>query len=84
MDDFAVSVTQPDGTHRTFRTFGTNIKVDIHDPLAPHKELLRVYTDADIHNVTAYLASLAEQMMRKLIRIRVRGRNGDARCRRRA
>lgn len=58
VDDFAVSVTQPDGTHRTFRTVGTNIKVDIHDPLTPHKELLRVYTDADIHDVTAYLASL--------------------------
>ena len=58
VDDFTVSVTLADGTHRTFRTAGTSIKVDIHDPLTPHKELLRVYTDADIHNVTAYLASL--------------------------
>jgi hypothetical protein len=58
VDDFTVSLTQADGTHRTFRTVGTNIKVDVHDPLTPHKELLRVYTDADIHNVTAYLASL--------------------------
>jgi cytochrome c oxidase cbb3-type subunit 3 len=58
VDDFTVSLTQADGTHRTFRTVGTNIKVEIHDPLTPHKELLRVYTDADIHNVTAYLVSL--------------------------
>lgn len=61
VDDFAVSLTQADGIHRTFRTVGTTIKVEIHDPLTPHKELLRVYTDADIHNVTAYLASLRAQ-----------------------
>ena len=58
VDDFTVSLTEANGTHRTFRTVGTNIKVEIHDPLTPHKELLRVYTDADIHNVTAYLVSL--------------------------
>jgi mono/diheme cytochrome c family protein len=58
VDDFVVAVRLADGTHRTFRTVGTSIKVEIHDPLTPHKELLRVYTDADIHNVTAYMASL--------------------------
>lgn len=36
MDDFVVSLRQGDGTHRSFRTFGTNTKVDIQDPLAPH------------------------------------------------
>lgn len=61
VDDFTVSLTQADGTHRTFRTEGTGIKVDIHDPLVPHKELLRLYTDGDIHNVTAYLVSLRSQ-----------------------
>jgi hypothetical protein len=30
----------------------------VQDPLAPHKDLLRTYTDADIHNVTAFLATL--------------------------
>ena len=58
VDDFSVSLTRDDGTHRTFRTAGTGIKVEIQDPLAPHKELLKTYTDADIHNVTAYLVSL--------------------------
>lgn len=58
LDDFVVSLTQADGTTRSFRTFGTATKVDIRDPLAPHKELLPTYRDADIHNVTAYLASL--------------------------
>ena len=61
VDDFSVSLTAADGTHRTFRTVGTRIKVDIHDPLQPHKDLLPVYTDADIHNVTAYLISLRSQ-----------------------
>jgi len=61
VDDFSVSLTAADGTHRTFRTDGARIKVDIHDPLQPHKDLLPVYTDADIHNVTAYLVSLRSQ-----------------------
>lgn len=60
LDDFVVSLKQADGTHRSFRTFGTAIRVDIHDPLAPHKALLPAYRDADIHNVTAYLASLRD------------------------
>ena len=58
MDDFTISVRQADGTHRSFTTAGTNTTVEILDPLAPHKALLRRYSDADIHNVTAYLVSL--------------------------
>jgi nucleoside transporter len=61
VDDFVVSLTQADGRHRTFRTFGTSTKVDMQDPLAGHKDLLKTYTDADIHNVTAYIASLRTQ-----------------------
>ena len=33
-------------------------KVEIHDPLAAHKQLLQTYTDRDIHDVTAYLVTL--------------------------
>jgi cytochrome c oxidase cbb3-type subunit 3 len=58
VDDFTVSLTQADGTFRTFRTDNSGIKVEIKDPLTPHKQLLRQYTDPDIHNVTAYLVSL--------------------------
>ena len=58
IDDFVVSLTEKDGTHRSFRTIGDTPKVDVHDPLQPHKDLLKTYTDADIHNVTAYLATL--------------------------
>jgi cytochrome c oxidase cbb3-type subunit 3 len=58
IDDFTVALTQADGTRRTFKTSGDVPKVEIHDPLQPHKDLLRTYSDADIHNVTAYLVSL--------------------------
>jgi cytochrome c oxidase cbb3-type subunit 3 len=58
IDDFVVSLTQTDGTHRSFLTPGDAPTVDVHDPLQPHKDLLRTYADADIHNVTAYLATL--------------------------
>jgi len=58
IDDFMVALTQADGTRRSFRTSGDTPKVEIHDPLQPHKDLLRVYADSDIHNVTAYLVTL--------------------------
>ena len=58
MDDFTVTLTQQDGTRRSFRTSGDTPKVEVHDPLQPHRDLLRVYTDADIHNVTAFLVTL--------------------------
>ena len=49
---------EADGTQRSFRRNGDTPKVEIHDPLQPHKDLLRTYTDKDIHNVTAYLVTL--------------------------
>ena len=58
LDDFIVALTLADGTRRTFSTNGDIPKVEIHDPLQPHKDLLRSYSDADIHNVTAYLVTL--------------------------
>ena len=58
LDDFVVALTTADGTHRSFRITGDTPKVEVNDPLAPHKDLLRVYTDADIHNVTAFLWTL--------------------------
>jgi mono/diheme cytochrome c family protein len=58
VDDFIVALTTADGTRRSFATNGDTPKVEIHDPLQPHKELLRTYSDPDIHNVTAYLVTL--------------------------
>ncbi|HZR25635.1 MAG TPA: cytochrome c [Vicinamibacterales bacterium] len=58
LDDFTIALVTADGSHRSFRTDGTNIKVDVKDPLQQHRELLRSYTDKDIHNVTAFLVTL--------------------------
>lgn len=58
IDDFIVILTDADGTQRTFRRDGDTPKVEIHDPLQPHRDLLRTYTDRDIHNVTSYLVTL--------------------------
>ncbi len=58
IDDFIVTLTEPDGTARSFRREGETPKVTIHDPMQPHKDLLRVYTDKDIHDVTAYLVTV--------------------------
>ena len=57
VDDFVVSLKTADGdtaivSHRRRRPG------DVTDPLQPHRDLLRTYTDADIHNVTAYLSTL--------------------------
>jgi len=58
IDDFVVTLTEADGTARTFSRDEDKPKVEIHDPMQPHKDLLRVYTDKDIHDVTAYLVTL--------------------------
>jgi mono/diheme cytochrome c family protein len=58
IDEFKVSIQEADGTTRTFSRNGDTPKVDITDPLAGHKALLRDYTDKAIHDVTAYLVTL--------------------------
>ena len=58
IDDFIVTLTQPDGTTRSIRREGDTPKVEVHDPLKPHKDLLQVYTDKNIHDVTAYLVTI--------------------------
>jgi len=58
IDDFTVSLVQPDGERRTFSRSGASPKVEIHDPLEPHRRLVLELTDTEMHNVTAYLATL--------------------------
>ena len=57
LDDFTVTV-EVDGAPRSFLRHGDVPKVEVKDPLEPHRQLLPVYTDKDIHDVTAYLATL--------------------------
>jgi len=58
IDDFLVALVDADGLSHTIRRDGDTPKVEIHDPLEPHKKLLGTYTDKDIHNLTAYLVTL--------------------------
>jgi mono/diheme cytochrome c family protein len=58
IDDFIVSLFLPDGAERTIARDGETPRVEIHDPLKPHRDLLPVYTDKEIHDLTAYLVTL--------------------------
>lgn len=58
IDDFLVILADADGYHRSFRRDGETPKVEVHDPLKPHKDLLAGYRDKDIHDVTAYLVTI--------------------------
>jgi cytochrome c oxidase cbb3-type subunit 3 len=58
IDDFVVVLAQSDGTERTFLRDGETPRVDVHDPLQPHKDLLPKYTDKDIHNLTSFLVTV--------------------------
>lgn len=58
IDDFLITVGLTDGTVRTIRRDEDVPKVEVHDPMKVHRDLLAVYTDKDIHDVTAYLVTL--------------------------
>lgn len=58
IDDFLVTIALPDATTRTFRRTGDVPKVEVRDPMKPHRDLLAVYTDKDMHDMTAYLVTL--------------------------
>ena len=53
---FGFAATKPGEYHAFNRDPGVTVVVT--DPLAAHHELLDRYTDADMHNLTAYLARL--------------------------
>lgn len=58
LDDFLVALTTGDGRQRSFSRRGAAPRVEIDDPLVRHTELLGLYTDKNIHDVTAYLVTL--------------------------
>lgn len=57
IDDFTVSLREKSGKSLSFNRI-PGIKVATVDPYTAHVELLDKYTDADIHNLTTYLATL--------------------------
>jgi cytochrome c oxidase cbb3-type subunit 3 len=56
MNDFNISITDAAGGYRQWPR--DQVKVEIEDRLSGHRALLPKYTDADIHNLTAYLVTL--------------------------
>jgi mono/diheme cytochrome c family protein len=58
MDDFSITLIDAQGDYRSFSRDGEVPKIELHDPMKGHTELLKQYTDADIHNLTAYLVTL--------------------------
>jgi cytochrome c oxidase cbb3-type subunit III len=57
LDDFDVALRDASGDYHSFSR-DAHVKVEVRDPLAAHAELLKKYTDADMHNVLAYLETL--------------------------
>jgi cytochrome c oxidase cbb3-type subunit 3 len=58
IDDFIVILLTDDGSQRSFARNGDVPKVEVHEPLKGHYDLLPVLTDKDMHDVTAYLNSI--------------------------
>jgi len=57
LDDFNVAFRDASGEYHSFSR-DAHMKVEVRDPLAAHAELLKKYSDADIHNLLAYLVTL--------------------------
>jgi cytochrome c oxidase cbb3-type subunit 3 len=58
IDNFLIVVELPDGTQRSFLREGDEPKVDIKDSRQGHYDFWPTLTPKDLHDVTAFLASL--------------------------
>jgi mono/diheme cytochrome c family protein len=59
IDDFSVALTEPSGVYHSWLFDAEKgINVQVHDPLKEHLDLLKQYTNADMHNILAYLETL--------------------------
>jgi len=56
LDEFTVGLIDPDAQYHSWRTGDVQYKVDA--PVNAHITLFSTYTDADIHNLMAYLQTL--------------------------
>ena len=56
-DEFTIAIRDAEGRYRSWPRVA-DLKVEIDAPAEAHVELLGKYTDADIHNLYAYLQSL--------------------------
>ena len=58
-DDFMIGLHDDSGWYRSFPR--NRVKVELQDPLAAHRELLEKLTQADMHNLFAYLQTLKKE-----------------------
>src|SRR3569833_2319278 len=58
IDDWQLTIRLPDGSMRSFLREGEWPKYETHNPLQAHGDLQFKYTDADIHNLAAWLRTL--------------------------
>ncbi|HJZ75988.1 MAG TPA: c-type cytochrome [Vicinamibacterales bacterium] len=58
LTDFDVTIRDDEGTQRSWLRSGNVPAVKVTDPLQGHVDLLPKYTDADVHDLAAYLATL--------------------------
>jgi cytochrome c oxidase cbb3-type subunit III len=56
IDDFDISITDSAGAYHSWPRDA--VKIELEDRLVGHRRLLEKYTDADMHNLTAYLVTL--------------------------
>jgi cytochrome c oxidase cbb3-type subunit 3 len=56
-DEFTIALVDADGWNRSFSL--DRVKVTVQNPLQAHVDQLAKYTDADMHDVLAYIQSLA-------------------------
>lgn len=57
LDDFYVSLYDSSGNYHSVK-LETGVKVEVEDKLVFHRKMLDKYTDAQIHDLTAYLVTL--------------------------
>jgi cytochrome c oxidase cbb3-type subunit 3 len=55
-DEFSITVLDPSGARQTYQKSAVKYKID--DPMSAHFDQLGKYSDADMHNVFAYLDTL--------------------------
>ncbi len=59
IDDFSVGLTDSNGQYKSWAINESNgIKVEVNDPLKGHEDLLKQYSDTDMHNILSYLVTL--------------------------
>jgi len=56
LDEFTVGLVNPDGQYQSWRT--RDVKYKVNEPAEAHVDLFPKYTDADVHNLMAYLQTL--------------------------